>query len=205
MPSTRALLTPLPALLLLSLTPALPAAAAADPAPAQPASYYKQVRPIFQAHCQGCHQPAKAQGGYSMSEVAQLLDKGDSDKPGVVPGQPGQSELVRQITPNRGGRASMPRKGRSLHEGEVELISRWIAEGAKDDTPANARVHFDADHPPAYTRPPVITALDFSPDGKLLAVAGFHEVLLADADSGKLVGRLVGLSERVQSVKFSPD
>ena len=28
--------------------------------------------------------------------------------------------------------------------------------------------------------PPVITALDFSPDGKLLAVAGFHEVLLCE-------------------------
>ena len=25
-----------------------------------PVSYYKQIRPIFQAHCQGCHQPAKA-------------------------------------------------------------------------------------------------------------------------------------------------
>ena len=30
-------------------------------------SYYKQVRPIFQAHCQGCHQPAKAGGGYVMT------------------------------------------------------------------------------------------------------------------------------------------
>ena len=32
-------------------------------AAADKVSYYKQVRPIFQAHCQGCHQPAKAGGG----------------------------------------------------------------------------------------------------------------------------------------------
>ena len=33
---------------------------AADPAPpAGKVSYYKDVRPIFQQHCQGCHQPAK--------------------------------------------------------------------------------------------------------------------------------------------------
>src|SRR5436309_1683130 len=52
---------------------------------------------------------------------------------------------------------------------------------------------------------PVIASLDYSPDGQFLAVAGFHEVLLCSADSGQLVARLVGLSERIQSVKFSPD
>ncbi|MEL0075282.1 MAG: hypothetical protein VW708_04060, partial [Ilumatobacter sp.] len=25
-------------------------------------SYYHQIRPLFQAHCQGCHQPAKDKG-----------------------------------------------------------------------------------------------------------------------------------------------
>ena len=33
----------------------------------QPVSYYKQIRPIFQAHCQGCHQPAKSSGAYVMT------------------------------------------------------------------------------------------------------------------------------------------
>ena len=27
-------------------------------------SYFKDVRPLFVQHCQGCHQPAKAKGGY---------------------------------------------------------------------------------------------------------------------------------------------
>ncbi len=30
-------------------------------------SYDKQIRPILQAHCQGCHQPAKAGGDYVMT------------------------------------------------------------------------------------------------------------------------------------------
>ncbi len=48
------------------------------------------------------------------------------------------------------------------------------------------------EHPPDYTRLPVIPALDFSPDGSLLAVAGFHEVLLWKADgigAGRPAGR----------------
>ncbi len=170
----------------------------------EPVSYYKQIRPIFQANCQGCHQPAKASGGYVMTDVARLLGKGDSEEPGVVPGKPGDSELIRQITA-KDGKPEMPKKGKPLHETEVELIARWIAQGAKDDTPANARARYDQKHPPVYTRLPVVAALDFSRDGKLLAVAGFHEVVLTDPDQGTIVARLVGLSERVQSVRFSPD
>ena len=51
----------------------------------------------------------------------------------------------------------------------------------------------------------MITAIDFSPDGSLLAVGGFHEVLVWKADGSEPVARLVGLSERIESVRFSPD
>ncbi|MFO0826416.1 MAG: c-type cytochrome domain-containing protein [Gemmataceae bacterium] len=182
------------------------AADAKPAAPNQPVSFYKQIRPLLQAKCQGCHQPAKAQGGYVMTEFAKLLAAGDSGKKPIVAGKPKESELLQQVTVDvKTGKALMPKNADPLLESEVELLTRWIAEGAKDDTPANVTRHYDADHPPTYTRPPVITALDFSPDGKILAVAGFHEVLLTDPDQGKLVGRLVGLSERVQSIRFSPD
>ena len=99
----------------------------------------------------------------------------------------------------------MPKGKPPLTQSEIDLLRRWIAEGAKNDTPANAVAAYDAAHPPIYTRPPVIASLDYSPDGTLLAVAGFHEVLLHKADGSGLVARLVGLSERVQTVRFSPD
>src|SRR3954469_45532 len=99
----------------------------------------------------------------------------------------------------------MPPKKTPLAETDIALVRRWIAEGAVDDTPANARQRFDAEHPPVYQRPPVVTSLDFSPDGTLLAIAGFHEVLLWKADGSELLARLIGLSERIQTVRFSPD
>jgi WD40 repeat protein len=38
-----------------------------------------------------------------------------------------------------------------------------------------------------------------------LAASGYHEVLLHKPDGSGIVGRLVGLSERIQALKFSPD
>lgn len=167
-------------------------------------SFYSQIRPIFQAQCHGCHQPAKARGDYVMTDFDALLKGGESEDKAIIPGNPDQSYLVELITPVN-GEAEMPQKGGPLSTVEIDLIRDWIAQGANDDTPENVRRQYDADHPPTYLLPPVITSLDYSPDGQLLAVAGFHEVLLHRADGSDLVGRLVGLSARIESVRFSPD
>jgi WD40 repeat protein len=100
----------------------------------------------------------------------------------------------------------MPKNRDPLSREEVKLIEDWIKQGATDDTPISAKgPTVDADNPPVYAAPPVITSLAFSPDGELLAVTGYHEILLFKADGSELVARLVGASERVQSVAFSPD
>src|ERR1051325_450010 len=166
--------------------------------------YYRDVRPILQANCQGCHQPAKSKGGYVMTDFKKLLAGGDTEGAAIVPMHSEQSSMLKMTTP-QDGEVRMPKGKPPLLENEVAQIKAWIQQGAEDDTPADARRHYDSDHPPVYSRPPVITSLDFSPDGKLLAVAGFHEVLLYQNNGATLAGRLVGLSERVQSLRFSPD
>ena len=173
-------------------------------AAAEPVSFYREILPVLQANCQGCHQPAKDKGGYVLTDFDKLLSPGESDSLPVVHFKPDESFLVEQITP-RQGRAEMPRGQPPLHEIEIELVRRWIAEGAKDDTPRHAKQRYDADHPPVYSRPPVIAALDYSPDGAWIAVGGFHEVLLHHADGSGLAARLVGMSERIQSLRFSAD
>src|SRR5688572_1327632 len=172
-----------------AIAPAKPAprpVAPVKPAAAVPAtgtvSYYKQVRPIFQARCQGCHQGVKISGGYLMTDFAKLVAGGASNRAAIVPGQPGKSHLVELITP-QGGTAKMPQGSDPLKPAEIALITRWIAQGARDDTTTFEKARFDMAHPPVYTRPPIITSLDYSPDGKLLAVAGFNEVLLMSARS----------------------
>src|SRR3954471_4006069 len=124
--------------------------------PNAPVSYFKKIRPIFQAQCQGCHQPAKAKGGYVMTDFTRLLAGGEEctkdGKKAVVPKDPEKSLLVQQITPTN-GEAEMPLKKKPLADPEIQLIRKWVAEGAVDDTPPNARQHVDAEHPPVYQRP----------------------------------------------------
>jgi WD40 repeat protein/mono/diheme cytochrome c family protein len=165
-------------------------------------SYYEQIRPILQANCHGCHQPAKADGGFVMTKFDGLVKGGKSKQAALVPGKPDESYLVELITPSDGV-AEMPKDKPPLGESDIKLIREWIAQGAADDTPKSVS-RFDMKHPPVYTLPPVITSLDFSPDGKLLAVAGFNEVILINVETTERVARLVGMSERIESVKFSP-
>jgi WD40 repeat protein len=190
---------------LLALSASFAAAEPAEKKEPSEISYYKDVRRVFQQHCQGCHQPAKPQGSYVMTGYADLLKKGDHEQPGVVPGHPEQSMVVEQILPKDGKKPAMPKGKPPLSAADVEIIKKWIAAGAKNDTPKTQEHVVDAEHPPVYSLSPDLSCVTFSPDGQLLAVSGYHEVLLHKADGSELVGRLVGESERIESIAFSPD
>lgn len=195
---------PIRALALLALVGSPTVGFADEP---DPVSYFKGVRPILQQHCNGCHQPAKPMGGYVTTGHADLFKAGERGKPGVVPGKPADSYLVAQIALHEDtGKAEMPKGRDPLNVIQIKTLTDWIKQGAKDDTPASAKaVAVDAANPPKYSAPPVVTALAFAPDGSTLAVTGYHEVLLFDTEKYALKTRLIGISERVQSVAFSPD
>ncbi|MEX1041404.1 MAG: c-type cytochrome domain-containing protein [Pirellulaceae bacterium] len=182
-------------------------AQAEEPETASPSgkiSYFKQIRPILQANCQGCHQPAKRGGDYEMTQFETLLAGGESGEPAIVAEQPDASYLMELITPVE-GEAQMPQGKPPLKQDQVALIGKWIEQGATDDTPESAKARYNQENPPVYAAPPVLTSLDISPDGAIIAVSGYHEVLLHNSQGTEIVGRLVGMSERIESVKFSPD
>ena len=119
-----------------------------EPDNSGPVSYYEQIRPIFQARCQGCHQPAKAKGDYIMTQFGQLLKGGKSAEKGIIPGKPAGSSVLLRVK-REAGEDIMPPKGEKLNESEIALIERWIGEGAKDDTPRNAVARYSPENPPS--------------------------------------------------------
>lgn len=168
-------------------------------------SFWTAVRPILQEHCQGCHQPAKPLGGLVLTTAKDLLKGGESGEPGVVAGKPDESPLLQQVVAQGADPPAMPKGSDPLSANDVATLRAWVEQGAVDDSPARETADVDQAHPPVYQLPPVIASLDYSPDNQLIAVTGYHEILLHRADGSEVVARLVGLAERVQSVEFSPD
>ena len=166
----------------------------------KPISYYNDLVPILKRSCTGCHHPGKLKGQLDLTTY-EALKKGGKHGEAFKQGDAKASSIIEQIG---GDEPAMPEEGDKLTKAEVALFEKWIAEGAKDDTPANAN-SLKLIEPPVYAAPPVLSALAYSPDGKLLAISGYHEVILRSADGSNLVGRLLGESPRIESFAFSPD
>jgi mono/diheme cytochrome c family protein len=161
-------------------------------------SYYHDVRPIFVGNCNSCHKPEKLKGELDMTSVAMIL-KGGKHHSDLVPGKPDKSKLIEMVS---GDDPDMPQDSDPLKPAQIATITKWIEQGAKDDTPKPGEIVIE---PPKYAVPPVVTSIAYSPDGQLLAVAGYHEVLLHKPDGSGIVARLTGEAPRIESIAFSAD
>ena len=183
-----------------TLALSLAAFATAQAAAPKPVSYYHDLVPVLKRSCTGCHHPGKLKGDIDLTTYTAFL-KGGKHGAGFKAGEPKDSLVIEEIS---GAEPSMPKEGDALSKDEVALFTRWILEGAKNDTPTNANSFLLA-APPVYTQPPVISALAFSPDGKKLAVSGYHEVLVHDLNSTNPPARLLGESPRIESIAYAPN
>lgn len=112
--------------------------AAAEPAPtalprADGPVTYTHVAPILARHCAKCHSDKGLMGappeGYRLTSLEHTLSSVDRAR--VVPGNAAASELVRRIRGD--ARPRMPFDGPPyLSDDEIDLIVRWVDEGARD-------------------------------------------------------------------------
>jgi WD40 repeat protein len=158
-------------------------------------SYFRDIRPVLQRQCQGCHQPNLKSSNLDLTTYEGLSAGGKRG--------PALGLLVKYLTGEM--KPQMPLGMPPLAADQIELVRSWVAAGGKDDTPDAARETVAAGAPITYSLPPVLTALAFSPDGKMLAVSGSREILLHTLDGSASPKRLPGLSDRILSLAFSRD
>jgi len=163
-------------------------------------SFHRDVFPILHTNCIACHKPGKSKGGLDLTTHAALL-KGGNDGQMIKTGDAPGSRLIETIC---GDEPEMPKESEPLLPREIDLINRWITQGAVEDAPVDTRTRRPAERI-SYRSLPAVNALSFSPDGTLLAVPGRHEILLHHADGSGVVSRLAGDSPRLESVTFSKD
>ena len=92
--------------------------------PAQAVSFVREVQPILAERCVVCHPAKNGAAEVSLASYAQVAAN-------VVAGKLDESMLSIVVS---GDKPSMPKVGGPLKPQQVELIRRWIAEGARDDS-----------------------------------------------------------------------
>src|SRR5437764_13616582 len=100
--------------------------------PAEPVDFSAQIRPIISSKCFSCHGPDESARKAKLR--LDLRDEAIKDRKGVraiAPGDLDKSELVRRITTTDPDDIMPPPKsGRTLSAAEIDLIKRWIQQGA---------------------------------------------------------------------------
>lgn len=95
--------------------------------------FTRDVRPILSDKCFACHGPDEAgrQAGLRLdTREGAFADRGG--RPAIVPGDPASSLLLQRITHKSEALRMPPRSaGPRLTDKEVDLIRRWIEEGAE--------------------------------------------------------------------------
>jgi len=89
-----------------------------------------QVKPIFNKKCITCHGGVRRKSGFSLLFRTDALAKNKSGKPAIIPGDPEHSEMIRRLTLNDPDER-MPYKHEPLSEEEINILKRWIKQGAK--------------------------------------------------------------------------
>jgi len=89
-----------------------------------------QVKPIFNKKCIACHGGVRRKSNFSLLFRVDALAKNKSGKPAIIPGDPDHSEMIRRLTLNDPDER-MPYKHDPLSKDEIEVLRKWIKQGAK--------------------------------------------------------------------------
>ncbi len=101
--------------------------------PKERIDYNSQVKPILNQHCISCHGGVKKNGGFSLLFEDEAKGDTESGRPAIIPGHPGQSEMIRRLLSDD-PEERMPYEKDPLSNEEIKILKRWIKQGAIWDT-----------------------------------------------------------------------
>jgi hypothetical protein len=94
--------------------------------------FSRDIRPIFNQNCVSCHGGVRQRNDVSFIYRDEALGVGKSGHRTIVPGNPNASELMARLAAND-PEDRMPYHAPALSRQQVELIRKWIKQGAQWD------------------------------------------------------------------------
>lgn len=165
-------------------------------------TWVDDIQPLMIKRCGSCHAQGAKIGDYEMNTYAQFVRGGNRGR-AVIPGDPDESLMFQMIQ----GKAdpTMPMDGTFLSAGDIEMIRKWIAAGAKgpaQDVPMKSAGAAPVLKPKRANAGRTYGAAVF---GDRIALAGYREVRLVSAATKQPVTNLAGHVDAVRNVTFSGD
>ena len=97
--------------------------------PSDEIDFNTDVRPILNENCLGCHGGVRQSGGFSLLFASEALETNESGRPAFYPGHPDTSEMIRRVR-HTDPEERMPLDKTPLQEDEIQILEKWIAQGA---------------------------------------------------------------------------
>lgn len=92
---------------------------------AETVRFASELQPILREKCSACHGEEKKKGGLSLASLDSLARGGESGAV-VVAGKPDESRLLELVADGE-----MPPEGEGLSAAQIDLLRRWIEDGAE--------------------------------------------------------------------------
>jgi hypothetical protein len=131
------------------------------PVEGEPIDFNKHLLPILNAKCNDCHAAPYMKGDRKIAPKAglqlstyEMVMKGNLNGEVVTAGKPEESYLYEVVTLPTDDEMFMPPKGESMTPNEVDILKRWISEGARETASSEAIAEMpkipNADQPVSY-------------------------------------------------------
>ncbi|NNE75980.1 MAG: DUF1553 domain-containing protein [Pricia sp.] len=96
----------------------------------EPVDFSTQIKPILNNKCITCHGGIKKNAGFSLLFEEEAFAETESGKPAIIPGDASGSELIKRLHEDD-PELRMPYEKPKLSDEEIDLLTRWIDQGAK--------------------------------------------------------------------------
>jgi len=103
---------------------------AAWPSGEESVDFSTEIKPILNKHCIACHGGVKKNGGFSLLFEEEAFAATESGKPAIIPGDAEHSEFIRRLSAED-PEERMPYDAPPLSKKEIDLLTRWVEQGAK--------------------------------------------------------------------------
>jgi hypothetical protein len=176
-------------------------------------SFIKDVAPVLKENCFACHDAKKRSGKYDMTTFEKIMAGGSAGE-AVFAGKVEDSDLHALMVTEDSRRMPPRDKGEAVPAAKAAVVAEWIKQGAKLDEGIDPKADLMNElrvrwQPPAapqkFTKPVVINALTYTPDGQALVVGGYHELTVWNVADGKLLKRIATRAERAYAMQFLKD